>query len=60
LDVQVDRISNFSNNAGGADLVNRLISLEKENEGLRKCKLYQKKTIELIYNTFITLLVFPN
>lgn len=38
----MDRISNFAGSnaggGGGADLVNRLVSLEKENEGLRKRK----------------------
>ncbi|CAB3369950.1 Hypothetical predicted protein [Cloeon dipterum] len=32
----VDRISTFAVNQGGTDLVNRIVSLEKENEGLRK------------------------
>ncbi|CAB3369952.1 Hypothetical predicted protein [Cloeon dipterum] len=33
---KVDRISTFAVNQGGTDLVNRIVSLEKENEGLRK------------------------
>ncbi|KAF4527826.1 hypothetical protein B566_EDAN016310 [Ephemera danica] len=32
----VDRISTFTHSTGGADFVNRILSLEKENEGLRK------------------------
>jgi len=34
---QVDRISGYSA-MGGGDLVNRIVSLEKENEGLKKCE----------------------
>lgn len=32
----MDRISSFNTGMGGTDLVNRIVSLEKENDGLRK------------------------
>lgn len=52
--LQVDRISTFSPNMGGTDLVNRIVSLEKENDGLRKCKHHKNRRKQIFQLIFLS------